>query len=33
MRATVMYDAGDVRVENAPDARLIEPARRTRPRQ
>jgi threonine dehydrogenase-like Zn-dependent dehydrogenase len=25
MRATVMYGAGDVRVENIPDARLIEP--------
>ncbi|HEX9967328.1 MAG TPA: zinc-dependent alcohol dehydrogenase family protein [Solirubrobacterales bacterium] len=25
MRATVMYSAGDVRVENVPDARLIEP--------
>jgi len=25
MRATVMYGAGDVRVENVPDARLIEP--------
>ncbi|HEU5358869.1 MAG TPA: zinc-dependent alcohol dehydrogenase family protein [Gemmatimonadales bacterium] len=25
MRATVMYRAGDVRVENVPDARLIEP--------
>ena len=25
MRATVMYKAGDVRVENVPDARLIEP--------
>ena len=25
MRATVMYAAGDVRVENVPDARLIEP--------
>lgn len=26
MRATVMYAAGDVRIENVPDARLIEPA-------
>src|SRR5215217_8873416 len=25
MRATVMYGAGDVRVENVPDAHLIEP--------
>ncbi len=25
MRATVMYNAGDVRIENVPDARLIEP--------
>jgi threonine dehydrogenase-like Zn-dependent dehydrogenase len=25
MRATVMYSAGDVRIENAPDARLIDP--------
>ena len=25
MRATIMYGAGDVRVENDPDARLIEP--------
>jgi threonine dehydrogenase-like Zn-dependent dehydrogenase len=25
MRATVMYAAGDVRVENVPDARLVEP--------
>ena len=25
MRATVMYRAGDVRIENIPDARLIEP--------
>jgi threonine dehydrogenase-like Zn-dependent dehydrogenase len=25
MKATVMYGAGDVRVENVPDARLIEP--------
>ena len=25
MRATVMYGAGDVRVENVPDARLLEP--------
>src|SRR5438445_3424778 len=25
MRATVLYDAGDVRTENVPDARLIEP--------
>src|SRR2546423_2578996 len=25
MRATVMYGAGDVRVENVPDARLAEP--------
>src|SRR4051812_23054531 len=25
MRATVMYGAGDVRVENVPDARLSEP--------
>ena len=25
MRATVMYSAGDVRIENIPDARLIEP--------
>ena len=26
MRATVLYGAGDVRIENVPDARLIEPA-------
>ena len=25
MRATVMYGAGDVRVENVPDADLVEP--------
>src|SRR5258706_7202395 len=25
MRATVMYGAGDVRVENVPDAKIIEP--------
>lgn len=25
MRATVMFGAGDVRIEDAPDARLIEP--------
>src|SRR5512136_2329192 len=25
MRATIMYGAGDVRIENVPDARLIEP--------
>ncbi len=25
MRATVMYGAGDVRIENVPDARLVEP--------
>jgi threonine dehydrogenase-like Zn-dependent dehydrogenase len=25
MRATVMYEAGDVRVENVPDAGVIEP--------
>src|SRR5216684_3099809 len=25
MRATVMYGAGDVRSENVPDARIIEP--------
>ena len=25
MRATLMYEAGDVRVEDVPDARLIEP--------
>lgn len=25
MRATVMYAAGDVRVENVPDARVIKP--------
>lgn len=25
MRATVMYKAGDVRVENVPDAKIIEP--------
>jgi hypothetical protein len=25
MRATVMYGAGDVRVENVPDAQIIEP--------
>src|SRR5919199_832553 len=25
MRATIMYSAGDVRVETVPDARLIEP--------
>src|SRR6266550_6788411 len=26
MRATLMYEAGDVRVEDVPDARLIEPS-------
>jgi threonine dehydrogenase-like Zn-dependent dehydrogenase len=25
MRATVMYDAGDVRIENVPDAQIVEP--------
>ena len=25
MRATIMYGAGDVRIENVPDAHLIEP--------
>src|SRR6266568_1123646 len=25
MRATVMYGAGDVRIEDVPDARLVEP--------
>src|SRR6187200_35557 len=25
MRATLMYSAGDVRIENVPDARLIDP--------
>lgn len=25
MRATIMYGAGDVRIENIPDARVIEP--------
>ena len=25
MRATVMYAAGDVRVEDVPDAKLVEP--------
>ena len=25
MRATVMFGAGDVRIENVPDARIIEP--------
>ena len=25
MRATVMYDAGDVRIENVPDPKIIEP--------
>jgi hypothetical protein len=25
MRATVMFGAGDVRIENVPDAQLIEP--------
>jgi threonine dehydrogenase-like Zn-dependent dehydrogenase len=25
MRSTVMFGAGDVRIENVPDARLIEP--------
>jgi threonine dehydrogenase-like Zn-dependent dehydrogenase len=25
MRATVMHGAGDVRIENVPDANLIEP--------
>ncbi len=25
MRATVMFGAGEVRIENVPDARLIEP--------
>jgi hypothetical protein len=26
MRTTVMYSAGDVRVENVPDAAIVEPA-------
>jgi threonine dehydrogenase-like Zn-dependent dehydrogenase len=26
MRATIMYRAGDVRVENVPDASLVNPA-------
>src|SRR5919202_4932930 len=26
MRATVMYEAGDVRIENVPDATVIEPS-------
>ena len=25
MRATVMFGAGDVRIENVPDARVVEP--------
>jgi threonine dehydrogenase-like Zn-dependent dehydrogenase len=25
MRATVMFGAGDVRIENVPDASLVEP--------
>ena len=25
MRATVMYKAGDVRIENVPDATIVEP--------
>jgi hypothetical protein len=25
MRATVMYSAGDVRIENVPDPKIIEP--------
>lgn len=25
MRATVMYKAGDVRVENVPDPQIVEP--------
>jgi threonine dehydrogenase-like Zn-dependent dehydrogenase len=25
MRATVMFGAGDVRIENVPDAHLVEP--------
>ncbi|PYI75399.1 MAG: IMP dehydrogenase, partial [Verrucomicrobia bacterium] len=25
MRATVMYGAGDVRIENVPDAKISEP--------
>lgn len=25
MRATVMYGAGDVRIETVPDARIVEP--------
>ncbi len=25
MRATIMYRAGDVRVENVPDAKLVSP--------
>ena len=25
MRATVMYSAGDVRIENVPDPQIIEP--------
>jgi hypothetical protein len=24
MRATIMFSAGDVRIENAPDARVVE---------
>jgi hypothetical protein len=28
MRATVMYAAGDVRVEDVPDAALVEPLSR-----
>ena len=30
MRATVMYEAGDVRIENVPDATVIEPSDRGR---
>jgi hypothetical protein len=25
MKATIMFAAGDVRIENAPDAKIIEP--------
>jgi hypothetical protein len=28
MRATVMHGAGDVRIENVPDATLVDPAER-----
>jgi hypothetical protein len=29
MRATIMFSAGDVRVENVPDAMIVEPTRQS----